>query len=296
LLNEIVKIVNDRKINPSKLKLLVMDENHKSFLINGLKKYNITEVNIVVDNYLLKEIAIPSDEVSSSVKKFSSLSRNYRDWRLHVYAELCKRGNLLENFNYSFHNMSPYDEVTKYVTQEQMEADLKKLGFENITGEISEWLKKCPHELEISNNVKNKWSNVTYDTILSADFHLTIETHFDQGYVSMQPEYSRDFSPSSITEKAYKPIACKKPFIAFATPFWLEDLRKLGFKTFSPYIDESYDGETNNLKRLNMIVDEIERICQLDETDYNTLIIRCKEISQENLQVLKDKKNARRNI
>lgn len=291
--HEVAKVVNERKIDSRKITIKVMDENHKSFLEENLKRFDITGINIKVDNYLMNEIVIPEPTEIPSVKKFSSLSRNYRDWRLHVYTEMCRRGNILENFNYSFHNMSPYDEITKYVSQDDMEQDLKKTGFGDLTESVLAWLSKCPHELDTSNNVKNKWSNITYDTIRSADFHLIIETHFDQGYVSTLSEYSRDFSPSSITEKAYKPIACLTPFIAFSTPYWLEDLRKLGFKTFSPYIDESYDLENNNLKRLNMIVDEIQRICQLDKNDYNTLVIRCKEIAQENLQVLKDKKNAR---
>jgi hypothetical protein len=106
--------------------------------------------------------------------------------------------------------------------------------------------------------------------------------------------YSRDFSPSSITEKAYKPIACSTPFIAFATPNWLEDLRALGFKTFAPFINEDYDTETDSNKRLNMIVAEIERICSLDAESYKELVENCKSIAIQNLQILKDKQNAQK--
>jgi hypothetical protein len=44
-----------------------------------------------------------------------------------------------------------------------------------------------------------------------------------------------------LTEKALRPIACGQPFILAATPGSLQYLRSYGFKTFSGYIDETYD-------------------------------------------------------
>ena len=34
----------------------------------------------------------------------------------------------------------------------------------------------------------------------------------------------------------------------------------MGFKTFDPFINENYDSEFNIGKRMNMIIDEIERL------------------------------------
>jgi hypothetical protein len=172
--------------------------------------------------------------------------------------------------------------------------DLNSLGIKEVPNHVISWLKECPHELSSNNNVRDKWSNVTYDTINATDFHLIIETHFDQKeYFSGQ--YDRDFAPTSITEKGYKSIACSTPFLAFSTPFYLNDLRNLGFKTYSPYINESYDEETDSLKRLNMIVDEIERICNLDVSSYQDLVSNCKSIAEENLGILKNKPKMRDN-
>ena len=38
----------------------------------------------------------------------------------------------------------------------------------------------------------------------------------------------------------------------------------MGFKTFHPFIDESYDSGHNHGKRMLMISNEIERLCKLD--------------------------------
>lgn len=291
LVNNIVKIVTEKMIKPSQLEILVMDKNHKQFLEVQLAKRNVYGVNIVVDNYLLKHIVIPQSTIMPN-KKFSALSRNYRMWRLAVYTELCNR-RLLDHFEYSFHNISPYVDNPIPKTIDDMLTDLKKIEFSKVSDNVLAWLKHCPYSLTQKNDVRNKWANVTYNTIRSANFHLLIETHYDQKeYHQMIPTYSRDFAPSSITEKAYKAIACSTPFIAFATPNWLEDLRALGFKTYAPYINENYDTEVDNKKRLNMIVQEIERICSLDDITYNTLVNYCKVIAEENLEILKKQINA----
>jgi hypothetical protein len=266
-----------------------MDKNHKQFLERHLVKRNIDGLNIVVDNYLFNTVKIQPEKLSPT-HKFSSLSRNYRIWRLNVFAELVKR-NLLNQFNYSFHNIHPYSTPPTVTSVDTMIDDLNSLGIKEVPNHVISWLKECPHELSSNNNVRDKWSNVTYDTINATDFHLIIETHFDQKeYFSGQ--YDRDFAPTSITEKGYKSIACSTPFLAFSTPFYLNDLRNLGFKTYSPYINESYDEETDSLKRLNMIVDEIERICNLDVSSYQDLVSNCKSIAEENLGILKNKQDA----
>ena len=43
------------------------------------------------------------------------------------------------------------------------------------------------------------------------------------------------------TEKTWRPIMCKTPFIIQGPRNYLKNLRKLGFETFSEYWDESYD-------------------------------------------------------
>ena len=43
----------------------------------------------------------------------------------------------------------------------------------------------------------------------------------------------------------------------------LQHLRTQGFKSFSPWIDESYDEEEDCEKRFLMIVNEIKRLCSM---------------------------------
>lgn len=290
LAHQIKSLVDQKSIAPEKIFIIVMDEVHENFLNTGLVDLGIQGVTVGVYNKLMKQTQVP-DAIPSIQYKFSALSRNYRAWRLHVYAKLAEK-NLLNDFRYSFYNIFPYGEV-RYYDQETMLKDLDDTNFGEVKSTVAEWIGKVPYTLDASDNVLNKWGDVTYDAILAADIHLLIETHYDLFYYvpTQDRVYKRSLAPSSITEKTNKPIACCKPFIAFSTPYFLEDVLQLGFETFSPYIDESYDTETDNQKRLNMIVDEIERITNLPKDEYATLVENCHSIAVRNQQKLLSKKD-----
>jgi hypothetical protein len=66
-----------------------------------------------------------------------------------------------------------------------------------------------------------------------------------------------------LTEKIFKPIVSQRPFILVAAPGNLAYLKSYGFKTFDRWIDESYDNEPDNDKRINMITEELEKLCSL---------------------------------
>lgn len=66
-----------------------------------------------------------------------------------------------------------------------------------------------------------------------------------------------------LTEKTFKPIVTKRPFILAAAPGNLRYLRSYGFKTFGDWIDESYDDISDPVARLDCIAKELTRLCAL---------------------------------
>lgn len=65
-----------------------------------------------------------------------------------------------------------------------------------------------------------------------------------------------------LTEKIFKPIVCQRPFMLVAAPNNLAYLRSYGFRTFGKWIDESYDQEQDPARRMDLIVDQIRRLCE----------------------------------
>jgi hypothetical protein len=92
-----------------------------------------------------------------------------------------------------------------------------------------------------------------------------------------------------LSEKIFKPIGMKHPFIVVSNPKTLELLRTLGYKTFSPWIDESYDLIEDDAERLLAIAKETKRLCELSPQELTEFLTNCKEICEYNLKVMQSK-------
>jgi hypothetical protein len=86
----------------------------------------------------------------------------------------------------------------------------------------------------------------------------------------------------SLTEKVFKPIVNLQPFVLIAYPKALELLRNLGFKTFSNFIDESYDDEVDEVKRIHMVYNEIQRISNFTHEEIHEWYWGMKDILEYN--------------
>jgi hypothetical protein len=66
-----------------------------------------------------------------------------------------------------------------------------------------------------------------------------------------------------LTEKIFKPIVSKQPFMLLAAPGNLAYLKSYGFKTFGSVIDESYDSIQDNDLRTQAVVKQLHWYCNL---------------------------------
>lgn len=100
-------------------------------------------------------------------------------------------------------------------------------------------------------------------------FGVVTETKYFHDDLSFKTRLLGDLSLDCyfFTEKTYKFINSKHPFILVGITGSLEILKKMGYKTFHPYIDESYDQIVNDEERLDAIMNEIERLCNLSDSD-----------------------------
>jgi hypothetical protein len=69
------------------------------------------------------------------------------------------------------------------------------------------------------------------------------------------------------SEKEAKPIMAKRPFVIFGSRHQLKAFRQLGFKTFSPVIDESYDDIHDRKKRFMMVLDAMNKLSKKNRTN-----------------------------
>lgn len=130
--------------------------------------------------------------------------------------------------------------------------------------------------------------------INQAEQTRSTDTYYENSYFSLIPEttfyYHNQLTNSRfITEKTFKAIAMRHPFVLATIPKSLEVLKNLGYKTFSPWINESYDQELDDNKRLLMIADEVERLANLNKDQLNEFIDNVMPICEHNYNLLRNK-------
>lgn len=87
-----------------------------------------------------------------------------------------------------------------------------------------------------------------------------------------------------ISEKTIKPILSKRPFVILGPKGSLNNLRSIGFKTFSSFWDESYDTVDNPEQRLLAVVDIVESICRKPIEDLQSLCVCMSDVLNFNFQ------------
>ncbi|WP_143755110.1 hypothetical protein [Caulobacter sp. B11] len=91
---------------------------------------------------------------------------------------------------------------------------------------------------------------------------------YRQSYFSIVTESDvSDGDLMRITEKVIKPMAMFHPIIVVGNSGSLQLLRDFGFRTFAPFIDESYDRVDDSQQRLALVAAEIERLTALSPAE-----------------------------
>jgi hypothetical protein len=171
--------------------------------------------------------------------------RRARDYRIAMLYTLASN-NLLEKGNWSC--LQPTSLENNFKQSLKYRSDINYEIVEKLHDQL-------PHRLDCEedsnfNNIAG-WTDQTTTAHDNSYFYIASET-----YMSGKFKF--------FTEKVFKPIANFQPFVFLSFPGALKELKRLGFKTFHPYIDESYDDEQDEVKRFNLIYDEIKRLCSMN--------------------------------
>jgi hypothetical protein len=127
-----------------------------------------------------------------------------------------------------------------------------------------------------------------------ADLTVDTDSLYAETLVSISSEtnFFPEFETGRfLSEKTWKPMAYRHPFIVVTVPRTLELLRSMGYKTFHPIIDETYDTEEDPVRRLKLIVNEIERISNLSDEEVNHFISSMANITEHNYNRLMNNTN-----
>jgi|LakMenEpi03Aug12_release.lakeMendotaPanAssembly.Ray.scaffolds.fasta_scaffold51989_2 hypothetical protein len=86
------------------------------------------------------------------------------------------------------------------------------------------------------------------------------------------------------TEKTFKAIVMKRPFVIVGCVGSLAKLRELGFRTFDKFWNEDYDQEINPNKRLQKVLDIVSHISSLSVVELQEMCYNMQDILEHNAE------------
>jgi hypothetical protein len=109
----------------------------------------------------------------------------------------------------------------------------------------------------------------------------TMEIHhqliaMQESFLYVCTETVFDYPHPYLSEKSYKGITSKRPFVILGAPKSLQLLKDYGFRTFDQWWDESYDSEQSIDRRLVKVYAIIKKLCNLSIDELKNM---CDEMS-----------------
>lgn len=296
-IDEIVRIC-DKKFNITPDKFVMTtgcfgNKRNLDLYKEACKTYNLVELDIIFCN--VYEVAAAGDAVKNKdlitkdplgyelrERPFLCFNGVAREHRVLLIGELFSR-NL---FHHTF--LSCYDPSViamalqaKWLVDEKVYTD----KFYKLFFEVIKHADLFPMKLSLIDG-QYKSHDFTYeDYVLYSRSYISVvtETDFFQKF-----KYYRTltFNCTFPTEKTYKPIKARHPFIIASRPHFLKHLRAEGYLTFHPHINESYDDIENDERRLNAIATELERLAAYSDQEWGNFLYHVNHICQHNFDVL----------
>ena len=144
---------------------------------------------------------------------------------------------------------------------------------------------------------------LTYADVVQAQAHLpqVLEPNFDRGQqengvlapqlyssslLSVVTETFFHREEIHLTEKIFKAITWRHPFVLVATPGSLAYLHTLGFKTFHAFWDESYDLELCHEQRMNKIIQQLKTIASWNTQQQRDFLVKIQPLIKHNAQTM----------
>jgi hypothetical protein len=271
------KVVNDIKSNKCKILVMFIREclhswNNLNSIINSwIEKYDLPINSVVVSsgNYWQKRLL--SDNIISI--PFSVWEKQMK----YLFLEHAAKEKLLDYIKSRPHRDKLFLCYNRRPRQHRVEFvnELYKNGLLS-DGYIS--LRE-----DVDKNIKRKYDKEFIDMLpLSFDntrnLHINYSTDLElndykRTFFSVITETTNDEGEFFVSEKIFKPIISMHPFFVVSCKGFLKGMRDLGYKTFSEWIDESYDDYEDPIVRNKIIVKELLRFKSMRQEELNDIII-----------------------
>ena len=198
--------------------------------------------------------------------------RSYRIYFVSLLKELGLLDHGLVSFNVTDNLFDDWQDETAD-SNSKLSATARQHAEHHLTG-ITKLIIDRPEvhgsaSANIPRNINSWWYPGKGPADIDAFWHIVTETVFYHDKLHL-------------TEKIFKPIVSKQPFMLLAAPGNLAYLKSYGFKTFDSVIDESYDNIQDNDLRTEAVVRQLHWYCNLTPGEKTNIIQQLEPIIDYN--------------
>ena len=218
-------------------------------------------------------------------KHFISLNNREQFGRTNIY-KIVDDNNLYDKGYFSYL-------YTGNLSYEELKQNLHWFEEPHWSPQYKEYRKK--HNLK-KESINDEYVKKLYDKLpivldierIASGEKYYLQPGFLNSYFNINCEsFEQNDEWSYCSEKSFKPLISCQPFILVAGQNHLKTYRKWGYKTFHPYIDESYDDEPDYHIRMKMIENEILRLCSFTKKEIHEWYWSLNDILLHNLNNFK---------
>lgn len=191
---------------------------------------------------------------------------------------------------YPTHTIQTYHyDITKENVNERNNVGLDELAARgcDLLAEAAEFIKHSPYTIDIDflRNLDNcKDSVYQHDSSYYPIQHpsnLNLLQYYRRIFVDIVVEPNVTGNSFMPTEKVWRPIVARRPFIVMSNNNYLHHLRRLGFKTFPMLWSEEYD-QYSGVDRIKKIDEILQKISEYTVSELHDLLVQIKEITDHN--------------
>jgi hypothetical protein len=260
--------------------------------LSNLYNYDLKKLVICINNVIQPDIpdivikkSSPLHHVTNTIQaakssQYTATKKNIKK----VFGLFIGRGNAprLDLSAYLYHNYHDKSLQT-YHYDKNVEFHRNNIGIERLMTDqtstnliqIAEFLEQCP--------LKIVDEEITYP--IFQHNYTELRKHYQDFFVEIICETYFSGQTFYPTEKTWRAVTMKTPFLIQGPVNFLKNLRKLGFKTFYQWWDESYD-EDGGLLGINTILRNVDRLSKMSTVELQSMYNDMKPVLEHNYNVL----------
>lgn len=301
LLGDLYDSLKKLKIDPNQVYYvtnnLYAEEYHKKWLINTDIK---TPVNVVVHVHNIQDVQhlmqighLPKQvdvqkiyskrlENESKLRTFLKVNRTARPER-DIFMLFVNKLDLYGKFKISYNRYGDfYDELP---------SDVKERFKQYYEQEnVNELLDKIPFDIDSTDETNHGPSGFGLNQF-NADLPYNPDHYLDTFISTVMCAFPFVGNACHLHSSTFNPMYCGHPVLQFGPYKHLDQLKKLGFKTFDRWWDESYDDMEIGWERFEAILKEVKKLSRLSNKELLEMNYDMLENLQHNSDLIKNFKS-----